>query len=413
ALGRKRVTLAAMVRSPRYGVAGQSLLDGIEAVASRGDRRTFGAFEGLFSSDAVRAILERKYGPEHLWSPSKLETYAACPFRFFAENVLSLTPAPELALESDLARRGSVLHDTLARLYARLNAAAEEGGPAPTPTPQLIAQRFQETLDAIVGSRPRRGLDGALREVERRQIAGWAEKFSRQHDDYDAAWRHLDSPLVPTYFEARFGPKHRRSESLDDASLSTEKPFELDVSGERMRFTGQIDRIDVGRVGDALVFNVIDYKTSASARVKTDDVRAGLQIQLPLYAMAAAELLLADKQAAALSAGYWSIRGKGFAVGARSGGPLAIGEIRDGKVEVAAGWTQLRQELLARIAEIVGGIRRGAFPVFNADHNCGQFCPLSTGCRIGHVRSLEKTWPTSDLSADVADSADDENRNSS
>ena len=95
-------------------------------------------------------------------------------------------------------------------------------------------------------------------------------------------------------------------------SLSTEKPFELDVSGERMRFTGQIDRIDVGRVGDSLVFNVIDYKTSALARVKPDEVRSGLQIQLPLYAMAAAELLLADKQAAALSAGYWSIRGKGF-----------------------------------------------------------------------------------------------------
>jgi hypothetical protein len=296
-----------------------------------------------------------------------------------------------LVLESDMARRGSVLHDTLARLYARLNAAAEEGGEAPKP--ELVAQRFQETLDAIVGSRPRRGLEGALREVERRQIAAWAEKFSRQHDDYDAAWRHLDAPLVPKYFEARFGPKHRRSESLDDASLSTEKPFEVTVGAEQMRFTGQIDRIDVGRVGDAMVFNVIDYKTSASARVKPDDVKSGLQIQLPLYAMAAAELLLADKQAAALSAGYWSIRGKGFGAGARSGGPLAIGEIRDGKVEVAAGWTELRQELLARIAEIVGGIRRGAFPVFNADPNCGQYCPFSTGCRIGHVRSLEKVWP--------------------
>jgi hypothetical protein len=72
---------------------------------------------------------------------------------------------------------------------------------------------------------------------------------------------------------------------------------------------------------------------------------------------------------------------------------LAIGEIRDGKVQMAAGWSQLRESLLARIAEIVGGIRRGSFPVFNEDKNCGQYCPYSTCCRIGHVRSLQKKWP--------------------
>ena len=70
-----------------------------------------------------------------------------------------------------------------------------------------------------------------------------------------------------------------------------------------------------------------------------------------------------------------------------------IGEIRDGKVEMAAGWSQLRETLLARIAEIVGGIRRGHFPVFNEDKGCGQYCPFSTACRIAHVRSLEKSWP--------------------
>ena len=129
--------------------------------------------------------------------------------------MLSLTPAPELVLESDLARRGSVLHDTLARLYARLNAAAEEGGERRRRS--WWRGGFKRRLMRL----PRRGRGGgstaALREVERRQIAAWAEKFSRQHDDYDAAWRHLDAPLVPKYFEARFGPKHRRSESLDDA----------------------------------------------------------------------------------------------------------------------------------------------------------------------------------------------------
>jgi len=387
---RKRDLLAAMLRSPRYGDLGADILDGIEAVASRGDRRRFAGFEGVFSSDAVQAVLERRYGPEHLWSPSMLETYAVCPFRFFGEHVLKLTPVPELALESDLARRGSLLHDTLARLYGRLSAAAAEGEAAPTP--DAVAERFQETLDAIVAARPRRGLDAVLREIERRQIASWAKQFAQQHQDYAAAWQDLDAPPVPTYFEARFGPKNHRSESADDASLSTEKPFELAVGGETVKFTGQIDRIDVGRVGDTLVFNVIDYKTSARARLNAEGVEAGLQIQLPLYAMAVAELLLADRKASPLSAGYWSILGKGFGVGARSGGPLSIGEIRDGKVQLAASWTELREKLLGRIAEIVTGIRHGWFPVFSQDAHCTQYCSFSMSCRIAHVRSLEKQW---------------------
>jgi ATP-dependent helicase/nuclease subunit B len=393
AQARKRDLLAAMVRSPRFEALGNSLLDGIEAVASRSDRRKFGPYEGLFSSDEVQAILERKYGSDFCWSPSLLETYAACPFKFFSEQVLRLQPMPELVLESDPARRGSVLHDTLARLYGRLNAQAEAGGPKPTP--EAVAAHFQELLDAIVRGRPGRGLDGALREIERRQIAAWAQKFAEQHETYAAAWQHLDEPLVPRYFEARFGPKNRRSQAEHDAALSTDEPYELAVGNERLRFTGTIDRIDVGRVGDTLVFNVIDYKTSAQARLRPEHIESGMQIQLPLYAMAVAELLLADKQAAALSVGYWSVRGKGFSIGARTGGPLSIGEIRDGKVQMSAQWSQLRESLLGRIGELVGGIRRGRFPVYSEEKTCTQYCPYSTCCRIAHVRALEKVWPAS------------------
>ncbi len=385
---RQRDMLAAMIRSPRYGAVGRSILAGVEAVGSRADKK-FGRYEGVIASDEVQAILERKYGAEYTWSPSKLETYATCPYRFFGENVLALAPLPELALESDLARRGSLLHDTLARLYARLNAAREEGVVL---TPEAVAEKFEETLNAIVHSRPRRGLEAVLREIERRQIASWAKSFAAQHQEYASAWSHLDGPLAPRHFEARFGPKNRRNESDDDASLSTDRAFELTVGRERLRFAGQIDRIDVGRVGGQVVFNVIDYKTSASARVKDEQIASGMQIQLPLYAMAVAELLLADEQAAPLSAGYWSIRGKGFGLGLRSGGPLAIGEIKNGRVQFSARWTDLRETLLGRIGEIVTGIRHGWFPVVSGDEHCTAFCPLSTGCRIAHVRSLEKAW---------------------
>jgi hypothetical protein len=235
-----------------------------------------------------------------------------------------------------------------------------------------------------------------LREIERRQIASWAEKIAEQDAAYQAAWAHLDSPPQPAHFEARFGPGSRRSEGSYDATASTEKPFELAVpmagGEERVAFTGQIDRIDVGRAGGQMVFNVIDYKTSARSVVDESKVYAGTQLQLPLYAMATAELLLSQDNAAALSAGYWSVRGKGFGVGQRSGRPLAINEVRDGAVQPAAGWEAMRAAIVARLGEIIKGIRRGWFPVFNDDRECTASCTLRTVCRIAHVRSLEKEW---------------------
>lgn len=387
---RRRELLAALTRAPQAGAVGASIIDGVEVVASRAGRE-FGGFEGVCSSEAMRAVLARKYGPDYLWSPSRLEAYAGCPFKFFSEYLLKLNPVPELALESDMARRGTLLHDTLARLYGRI--AAEPG--VPTPSAEEVAEQFAQMLDAVAGTRPGRGLDAALREIERRQIAAWGKLFAQQHGEYAGAWEHLDEPLVPRHFEVRFGGKQRRRGADGEeaeGSLSTDQPFELTVGEERVRFAGQIDRIDLGRVGDTVVFSVIDYKTSARARVSDADMAAGKQIQLQLYALAVAELLLADEQAAGLSAGYWSIRGKGYHLKARAGGPLTLGEVADGAVRPAAKWLADREALVAKIGEIIAAIRGGEFPVYNDDLHCGAFCPYHTLCRIGQVRSLEKIW---------------------
>ncbi len=388
ALDRRRELLASMTKAD-----GAAILDGIEAVADRGRRDEFGAFEGLLTSEAAAARLSESFGPQFLWSPSRLETYAACPFLFFGQHLLRLHPTPELVLASDMRRRGSVLHEVLAQLYAGLRGQSLD----PETANAILMDQFQAALANVAEARPGRGVDAAIREIERRQIAAWAEEFAKQDADYRAAWQSLDQPLAPTYFEARFGPGSKRSESKSDAELSTDKPFALNtnVSGaaERVQFTGQIDRIDVGRVGDRTVFNVIDYKTSARAAVRDAEIHAGRQIQLPLYAMAIEQLLLAEQNAAPLSAGYWSVQGRGFALGARTGGPLPINEIRDGALRPAPSWESTRDKLIARIGEIIGDIRRGRFPVFNDDANCTDNCELRTICRIAQVRGLEKQWP--------------------
>jgi hypothetical protein len=280
----------------------------------------------------------------------------------------------------------------LAMLYEELKDASLD----PAALAEEIATRFGEALAAVAATRPGRGVDAAIREIERRQIAAWAQSFAHQDTAYRGAWEHLDVPPTATYFEARFGPANRRSESRGDVTLSTDEPFRLDVPiegrDEAVQFAGQVDRIDVGRVGDRTVFNIVDYKTGASATVKDAEMHAGRQIQLPLYALAVEQQLLAAEQAQALSAGFWSVRGKGYVGGSRSGGPLSIRDVREGKLVDAPAWSSTRDRLVARIGEMIGHIRRGQFPVYNQNEHCTQLCDLRTVCRIAQVRSLEKIW---------------------
>jgi ATP-dependent helicase/nuclease subunit B len=394
ALGSKRSLLATLAGSPPpAGDVGASILAGAQAIAERGRRERFGAFEGVFASEPARMRLHERFGPQHLWSPSQLERYAACPFVFFGEHLLALRPAPELALESDVRRRGSVLHETLARLYAELR----DRPPDPEAVAAVLAEAFHAKLAEVTQARPGRGLDAALREIERRQIAAWAESFAQQDAEYRAQWGTLDQPPQPAHFEVRFGLGSSRRESDADGALSTDEPFRLAVpiggAQELIQLTGQIDRIDVGRVGGRTVFNVIDYKTSKSAVVKEEEIHAGRQLQLPLYAMAVEALLLKHDQAVALSAGLWSVRGAGFGKSGRSTTALSINQVRQGAVEPAPGWDQTRAALVERIGQIIAAIRGGAFAVASADPHCTSTCELRTICRIAHIRSLEKQWP--------------------
>ncbi|MCA9237443.1 MAG: PD-(D/E)XK nuclease family protein, partial [Planctomycetales bacterium] len=398
ALDESPALLAALLAAPATAEGAQAVAAGLECVGSRAVRDGFGAWEGVLGSDAAQAEFARRFGSEHLWSPSQLESYALCPFKFFGEQVLGLRPAPELVLESDFGRRGVMLHETLAALHRQRAAERDETQTVADTPEQLAALRdelvaeYRQALAALAGRAPRTGLDAALWEIERRQIDSWAEQLSDQELSYRGYYADWDVPPEPRYFEARFGPGSRRSESAADAELTTDEPYRLQLAQEQLRLTGQIDRIDVGRVAGRTAFNVIDYKTSAKAAVKPDQVADGRQLQLPLYAMAAQELLLAAQDAVAWSAGYWSVQGKGLGKPGNKSGPLQVSARGDSELVTDAAWGATQDRLRERVAEIVAGIRRAEFPVFSADEHCTSYCPLRTTCRIAHVRSLQKTW---------------------
>ncbi|MDZ4657070.1 MAG: PD-(D/E)XK nuclease family protein [Bythopirellula sp.] len=376
ALEGKPEWLAGLASEPSTRTLGRAILHNITCVASRSERETFGPFEGLLLSPAARATLAQRYNVEHLWSPSQLETYAACPYQFFSKHILRLEPLAEIALRSDHLRRGNLLHQVLAAVHTQ----KEES----TPTTDALVERFVQALADTIASAPLKGLEDALREIERREILAWAPQYAEQELAYRQRWQQFDQPLAPAYFEVRFGPKARGGSTSD--AVSTLIPFTLDLGQEQIKLTGQIDRIDMGQIAGVTVFNIIDYKSGQEVKLTDKDMLAGRQLQLPLYALAAEKLLFADQQAVALATGYWSIKADGVKtmLEFRSHGEQGLAE--------STRWSELHTPIIERVAEIVHGIRSAEFPVYNENPECTRYCDFSKICRIAQIRSLEKVW---------------------
>jgi ATP-dependent helicase/nuclease subunit B len=380
--------LAGLATSPATRAIGQTILNGIGSIASRGERDVYGPFDGVLLSETARAAIAKRFSSDHLWSASQLETYANCPYQFFAGQLLRLEPLEGLALRTDYMRRGNLLHQILAAVHSQL---AE---PQTVLDNGALVERFTATLAEVLAKEPLRGLQEALRDIESREVLAWATQYAEQESAYRGRWRDFDVPLHPTYFEVRFGPKSRGSETPNDA-VSTEIPFTLDLGGEQIKLTGQIDRIDVGQIHGVTVFNIIDYKSGQEVKLSDENIEAGRQLQLPLYALAAEQHLLADKNAVAFATGYWSIKAKGFPTGRDA--TLEFRASVEGALSNSERWGRLDGVVKKRLREIIHGIRSAEFPVYNDNDKCTSMCDFSKICRVAQLRSLEKIWIPSDI----------------
>lgn len=366
-----------------------SLGDALRAVAARGTGGDFGPWEGVVAGEAARAKLAERFGAPHLWSASQLETLAECPYQFFARHVLRLEPVGELRLGVNYRRRGLVMHEALSRCLADAAAELPTGERLSAIPPEELTERLVERVreQAAAGNLPPH--EAALVAIEVRQAEGWALLYAEQQAKYDGSDR-LGGHAVamrPALLEARFGPSKGEQDPTEDKA-STDTPLELILpGGEAILVGGRIDRIDVGRLGRATFFTIIDYKTAKDYRFKLADVLSGKRLQPVLYAIAAQRLLLPEG-AIPVAAGYWAVRGRGF-VGPEAR-DLPMVEFDDGEPRPSEAWRETVDAVIARCGELVSAARGGGFPMNNADEHCGRSCDFRTVCRVGQARAMGK-----------------------
>lgn len=283
------------------------------------------AHVGWLGSDACRLAIEEAH--RGAMSASRLRGYAFCPQSYFLAHLLGLREwkEPERRSEPDPRDRGQLYHEILRDF---VTAVMRE---AITPWSHDRLDEYRRLMERIIArhfaearARPGGGL-----------FLHWEDEERRVRDDME---RWLREELEDA---AGFEP----CEVELDFGKPPDPAVAVRAGEESMELRGRIDRVDITR--DRLRARIIDYKTGKATVNSDDPLEGGRAIQLPLYALAAEEILRArfpglEVTEAAL---YGVSQSRGF-----GRQPLA-----------AAVWQERAPELGRVCRTLTGGMRAGFY----------------------------------------------------
>ena len=221
---------------------------------ARYGRRPAGPHNGDLSEHA--AELGEQYGPQHVWSATRLENYRTCPQFFFVGAVLGLQPRQEPVEGLDARQLGSIYH----RLFQMVYEACPEGA-------RNDAERLLATLEEVGAPI----LEEAPRREGFRETAWWLQTQEEILGQVRRSLRNL-AALAEDYTTCEF-------ELSFDAASIWESPDGQDC----LRLHGIVDRVD--RCADGAC-RIIDYKSAGPTHFGRRALEEGRKLQLPLYALA-------------------------------------------------------------------------------------------------------------------------------
>jgi CRISPR/Cas system-associated exonuclease Cas4 (RecB family) len=234
--------------------------------------------DGLVDPDpATLKVLESHRFSQRSYSPSSLQHFSACPYRFLLQAIFQFQPreAPVPLEQMDPLTRGALFHEVQFQLFRKL----KETSLLPISSATLI-----QTLDLTdqvldrVAAEFEDDLAPAIQRVWKSEIEyvrtdlrGWIQQVAASPPDW-----------LPLHFEFAFGlaPNPHR-----DPHSTTEEATIL--KGIRLR--GAIDLIEKHATRDIL--RVTDHKTGKAPQNRPQYVGGGAILQPLLYALAAEQLL--------------------------------------------------------------------------------------------------------------------------
>jgi ATP-dependent helicase/DNAse subunit B len=353
----------------------RNLADAARMVHLRWEERDYTPYDGLFRDPAVIAAVGQQFGPEKVFSPTALEDYVACPFRFFLRHVLRLEELDEPREEIEVTRRGQAFHRALARLHTQLKGE-EVHGPGEAVERYLLT-RLTEAVEEYVARAPSPA-SKTLWRLEGQRLLRAGARYRGHWEQFLEPWRPLGVAPRPAFFEVDFGLP-----APDGAAPVG--PLVIRMDGVEVRISGRIDRVDVADLGDEAGFWIIDYKTGRSSHYTSTDLREFRRLQLTLYALAVEQVLLADRGARPLGLAYWLVSENGAKVVLPARGAVSW-------FQETGRWREVREQLQRWVVTLAANIRGGVFALRPRSEQCTQTCEFAQVCRITQTRWVEKAW---------------------
>ena len=362
---------------------------GVELASARASSAV-GEFDGRLSAETVQGI----YDTEKPFSPSRLETYASCGFKFYMNSVLNVEADEDITIEVNALDGGNYVHDVLETFYR-----------------EWIASGHRSVTDALLPEAQSVLYEVAVERLDELNANStvfhgtWIESLfdgldvtRNSHGDPDGPAglfrRFLDAEVKlsatrakPTYFEAHVGIEP------DDTESSVISTAAIQLPGRSVSLRGKIDRIDVTPEGGLVAY---DYKTGSTPG--TSDSLDGNAFQLPAYLLMAEQALNREAVGAAYyqvnpdsSISYWA-----GTIGAEDDASYynhdtenPLRRVRTLEHETRSEFQEfLREDVSDRIEQIVTAVRNGTFvpTVLGPDAANCNYCEYRDACDVRHHR---------------------------
>lgn len=288
-------------------------------------------------------------------SPTALQRYAQCPFRYFATQVLRVVATPD-RVEQDIDPRvfGTLLHAALRRVYQDL---IDSSWPTIPLTDSDRTRRIEAAVTAAAADYAEQHARGyaLLWQMTQERVAALIAA-AVQADEVAAQ----DDPFVPI-----------RCEWEGEGAVPAVGAQDLPI-----KIHGTVDRLD--RLAESHALRVVDYKLKLSSAMPQEDrdlVRAAVRaqhLQPPLYScLTMPEGARVDHVQFLYLAPNWTppVQTRTFST---------------------ALWSQdVGRTLRATLGTLVDGIRDGRFPILTGDYCDG--CEFRTACRKTHKPTVWRT----------------------
>jgi RecB family exonuclease len=292
----------------------------------------FTFYDGLIERPALQERLAAEIAERPL-SPTRMEHYAECPFRYFGLHVLELSSIdePEEPTRVTPLESGLLVHEILEEFFREAEAEGR------LPLKRESEERLLTLARRSLARFERNHVTGPalLWQLEQRRILRMLTRFfERETAD--------DSGFIPRYFEREFTCDY--------------------TDGVQVSFRGKMDRVDISPEGSA---RVVDYKTGkVRPGMKNGSLGGGRALQLAVYRLAAARALNLRAAAAA----YYFLGDAG----------------RDTISYTEKDWEAGCEVFARTAATILDGVRGGRFYPYPEARKCDG-CPVRTACGTGRL----------------------------